>query len=80
MIPTAQDFMNMNQTKDGKKLFRLGRVDSVTGGLPTIQFDGEETASGKLYAKLDGYSPTTGDGSGLAKVSGTYIVLGKVVR
>ena len=79
MIPTAQDFLEMNRQKT-EKAFRLGRVDSVTGGLPTIQFDGEETASGKLYAKLDGYSPTTGDRVLLAKVSGTYIVLGKVVK
>ena len=78
MIPTAQEFLEMNRQKT-EKVFRLGRVDSVTGGLPTIQFDGEETASGKLYAKLDGYSPTTGDRVLLAKVSGTYIVLGKVV-
>ena len=79
MIPTAHEFLEMNRQKT-EKVFRLGRVDSVTGGLPTIQFDGEETASGKLYAKLDGYSPTTGDRVLLAKVSGTYIVLGKVVR
>jgi len=79
MIPTAHEFLEMNRQKT-EKVFRLGRVDSVTGGLPTIQFDGEETASGKLYAKLDGYSPTTGDRVLLAKVSGTYIVLGKVVK
>ena len=79
MIPTAEEFINLNQP-ELKSPFRLGRVDSVTGGLPTIQFDGEETASGKLYAKLDGYSPTTGDRVLLAKVSGTYIVLGKVVK
>ena len=79
MIPTAREFIEMN-TKEPEKIFRLGKVDSVTGGLPTIQFDGEETASGKLYAKLDGYSPTVGDRALLAKVSGTYIVLGKVVK
>jgi hypothetical protein len=79
MIPTAREFLEMNRQKT-EKVFRLGKVDSVTGGLPTIQFDGEETASGKLYAKLDGYSPTTGDRVLLAKVSGTYIVLGKVVK
>ena len=78
MIPTAQDFLEMNRQKTDR-VFRLGEVDSVSGGLPAILFDGEETASGKLYAKLDGYSPTTGDRVLLAKVSGTYIVLGKVV-
>ena len=78
MIPTAQDFLEMNRQKTDR-VFRLGKVSSVTGGLPTIQFDGEETASGKLYAKLGSYSPTTGDRVLLAKVSGTYIVLGKVV-
>lgn len=79
MIPTAREFLEMNRQKT-EKVFRLGRVDSVTGGLPAILFDGEETASGKLYARLANYSPTTGDRVLLAKVSGTYIVLGKVVK
>jgi hypothetical protein len=78
MIPTAREFIEMN-TKEPEKIFRLGKVDSVSGGLPAILFDGEETASGKLYAKLSTYSPSTGDRVLLAKVSGTYIVLGKVV-
>lgn len=78
MIPTAQEFLEMNRQKT-EKVFRLGMVDSVTGGLPTIQFDGEETASGKLYARLDSYTPAVNDRVLLAKVSGSYIVLGKVV-
>ncbi len=78
MIPTAQEFLEMNRQKKDR-VFRLGKVDSVSGGLPAILFDGEETASGKLYAKLSTYSPSTGDRVLLAKVSGTYIVLGKVV-
>jgi len=79
MIPTAQEFLEMNRQKKDR-VFRLGKVDSVSEGLPAILFDGEETASGKLYAKLANYSPTTGDRVLLAKVSGTYIVLGKVVK
>ena len=79
MIPTAQGFLEINRQKTDR-VFWLGKVDSVSEGLPAILFDGEETASGKLYAKLDGYSPTTGDRVLLAKVSGTYIVLGKVVK
>ena len=78
MIPTAQGFLEINRQKTDR-VFWLGKVDSVSGGLPAILFDGEETASGKLYAKLDSYSPSAGDRVILAKVSGTYIVLGKVV-
>jgi len=79
MIPTAEEFIQMNQP-DPKNPFKLGRVVSVTDGLPSILFDGEETASGKLYARLDSYTPTVNDRVLLVKVSGTYIVLGKVVR
>lgn len=79
MIPTAEDFLQMSQP-DPKSPFRLGKVVSVINGLPSILFDGEETASGKLYARLDSYTPAVNDRVLLVKVSGTYIVLGKVVR
>lgn len=78
MIPTAQEFINLNK-QESESVFKLGKVSGVTSGLPKILFDGEETASGKLYAKLGSYSPVAGDRVLLAKVSGTYVVLGKVV-
>ncbi len=79
MIPTAEEFMEWNRDSH-EKPFKLGEVVGVTDGLPSILFDGEETASGKLYARLDSYTPTVNDRVLLVKASGTYIVLGKVVR
>ena len=78
MIPTAEEFINLNQP-ELKSPFRLGVVASASNGLPVIIFDGEKTASGKLYARLDSYTPAVNDRVLLVKVSGSYIVLGKVV-
>ncbi len=79
MMPTAAEFLEMNKDSP-EKIFKLGTVVGVTNGSPSIQFDGEETASGKLYARLSSYTPAINDRVLLAKISGTYIVLGKVVR
>ncbi|ANW97727.1 hypothetical protein CSTERTH_01110 [Thermoclostridium stercorarium subsp. thermolacticum DSM 2910] len=79
MMPTAAEFLEMNKDSP-EKIFKLGKVVGVTNGSPSIQFDGEETASGKLYARLSSYTPAVNDRVLLAKISGTYIVLGKVVR
>lgn len=78
MIPTAEEFIQLNN-QEFESVFKLGKVSGVTSGQPKILFDGEETASGKLYAKLGNYTPATGDRVLLAKVSGMYVVLGKVV-
>ena len=50
---------------------------SSTGAQLTL--DGESSASTKRYKRLSPYTPAKGDRVLLAKVSGTYVILGKVL-
>lgn len=43
-----------------------------------LRFDGESSASSKYYKRLGTYTPASGDRVLLARVSGTYVILGKV--
>jgi hypothetical protein len=58
---------------------RLATVTSITGGV-AVQFDGETSASTKLYKRLSSYSsPAVNDRVLLVKVGGTYVILGKII-
>ncbi len=58
---------------------RLAVVQSVeTNGL-ALRFEGEETARSKPYKCLDSYIPTVGDRVYIVPVSGTFLIIGKVV-
>lgn len=59
--------------------FRLATVTSLSGSNPMIRFDGESVASSKAYKRLGSYSATVGDRVLLATISGTYVILGKVI-
>lgn len=62
------------------KSFKLGTVDSLdSGGNPKIKFDGETTASQKIYKRLASYTPAAGHRVILAQVSGTYVILGRII-
>ena len=58
--------------------FALGVVTATSGGLK-IKISGEATAREKSYKRLASYTPVINDRVLLAKISGTYVVLGKVV-
>ncbi len=58
--------------------FALATVTSVTGGL-FLRFDGEAEARQKSYKRLGQYTPAVSDRVLVAKMSGTYVVLGEVV-
>ena len=59
----------------------LGEVDSyVPGTGVTLLIDGEDAPTTKAYSFLGSYVPTPGDRVLIAKVSGTYVVLGAVVK
>ena len=59
---------------------KLGTVTSVSSGRVKVLFDGEATAGDKLYRRLVSYSsPTVNDRVLLLRISGTYIILGKIV-
>lgn len=77
-VPSASEFFsNINNNKDNKA-FKLATVTAVSSGSPKIKFDGENTASLKQYAYIDGYIPVIGDRVLLASVGGSYIVIGKI--
>lgn len=58
--------------------FLMGVVNSITGGL-YIKLDGETDARTKSFAILASYTPIVGHRVLVAKISGTYVVLGRVM-
>lgn len=74
-IPSSQEFIEM---QEGLPLgsFKNGTISGTTG---KVRFDGESTASEKQYKRLASYTPTNGDRVLLAAVSGTYVILGKII-
>lgn len=58
---------------------RMAEVAALSGGRPIVKFYGETENSQKLYKYLSGYTPAVGDKVAMAKIGGTYVILGKVV-
>jgi hypothetical protein len=59
--------------------FQLATVTALLEGAPLVQFDGETAASQKQYKRLASYtSPAVNDRVLLLRLSGTYIILGKI--
>ena len=58
--------------------FAIGVVTATSSGLK-IKLSGEDTARAKSYKRLSSYTPAINDRVVLAKISGTYVVLGKVI-
>lgn len=53
---------------------------TVTSASPfNIKFDGEGTASARVYKRLSSYSPAANDRVAVLVISGTYLVLGRVI-
>lgn len=77
MIETKQEYIKESQ-HDQKSSFKLGTVTALISGSPKIRFDGEHTASEKLYKSLKSYTPTVNDRVLMAAVSGTYVILGAI--
>lgn len=51
----------------------------VTSSSPFyIKFDGETTASNRIYKRLSSYSPTLGDRIAVLVIGAIYLVIGKV--
>ena len=60
--------------------FRLGYIDAgYVSGLPQILFDGESSASTRIYPYLASYTPVAGDRILIALVGHGGVVLGRVV-
>lgn len=73
MIST-EEFLNILKT-DEKKVFKLGKIDANL----KVKFDGETVASTKVYKRLSSYTPVAADRVLLVAISGTYVILGKVI-
>ena len=72
MIPSASDLLHKEETQ---KVFKLGTIADGK-----VIFNGEESASERNYPRLGSYTPANGDRVMLAKIAGTYIILGKVMK
>lgn len=59
----------------------LGTITSRTANVgATLTIDGETSPTTKAYMWLDPYYPEIGDRVLIAEISGSYVVLGKVVN
>ena len=56
----------------------LGTVRTTNNAGIQLQLDDEETATTKRYKRLSSYTPAAGDRVLIVKISGTYVILGKV--
>lgn len=74
LIDIIKDIINQERQPEP---YRLGNVASTDG---RITFDGEQSAGLKKYKRLSSYSPTIGDRVLLARVKGSYVILGKLDR
>ncbi len=59
--------------------YKIGTITSIVSGKPRIMFDGEAVASGKGYSFIQSYAPNVGDRVLLSRMSGTYIITGKII-
>ncbi|MED4586679.1 hypothetical protein P9578_28390 [Brevibacillus choshinensis] len=60
--------------------FRLGKISATyTSGRPPVLFDGETTASTRIYPYLASYTPVANERVLLGKVGNGWVVLGKVI-
>jgi protein-disulfide isomerase len=76
----ADEFLNIVNKSSKENKYKLGTIDpSYSKGRPRVIFDGEDTPSQKKYPYLGSYTPGKNDRVLLLSVSGTYVVLGKVI-
>jgi len=72
-----REFLDLIKEKD-KSIFKIGTIDSsYSGGAAKIKFDGEPNLSVKGYLSV-GYTPVAGDRVLIAKVKGTFVILGEI--
>ena len=75
------DFKRIIRTIVRKELppdpYKIGRIHSTDG---RILFDGENTPTTKKYAHISSYEPKLNERVLLARVKGSYVILGKIER
>ena len=67
----------MKRTEAWQPLY-LATVGSYTTAGVALIFDGQTTATTKRYKRLASYTPAAGDRVLVAKISGSYVILGKI--
>ncbi|QUI24867.1 hypothetical protein HZI73_22320 [Vallitalea pronyensis] len=72
----SQDFIFLIKDIVKQEIQPSYKLGTVTGG--KVVFDGEDTASGKTYKKLNSITLADNDRVLLARVSSTYVILGKL--
>lgn len=69
----------LGENRTNEALFKMATVTEIVNSHPLLQFYGEETKSEKEYRRLSSYSPAVGDVVCLAKISNSWLVLGKII-
>lgn len=64
------------ETEEKQTEYRLASVIANSKDGVQIQFEGEDTATDKLYHAISSYKPVVGDRVVTVRFSGTYIILG----
>ena len=58
---------------------RMATVDSVSEAGVIVTLDGDTEPRTKAYKRVASYTPASGDRVLLLPISGTYIIMGKVI-
>jgi len=71
-------FLSVPEKKPSPLLY-LATIGTVSSSGVTLIFDGQTTETAKSYKRLASYSPSAGQRVLVAKLSGSYVVLGRIV-
>lgn len=75
----AKDYLK-DTNKRNESQFAMGTIaQGYSTGRPLVVFDGDDASGEKEYPYLSSYTPSSGDRVLLGKVSGSYVILGRVV-
>jgi hypothetical protein len=75
----AQDYLKDTHKTQGSQ-FAIGTISQgYSSGRPSVTFDGDDASTVKQYPYLSGYTPVSGDRVLMALVSGSYVILGRLV-
>lgn len=80
-LPSSEELVFTQEVESQDDPFRIGIVTALfssPAGTAKIRFEGEESASEKQYPYLANYKPAVNDRVVLARIAGTYIILGKI--
>lgn len=79
MMFNAEEYL-IDQQQKKPDSFKLGKIDPFyTSGRPKVLFDGETVPSSKRYPYIDSFIPSANKRVLMAKVSGSYVIIGGVV-